>query len=452
MNADKVRQLVHRDQDKVVQFLRDIVAIQSFSCQEENVVRRIAKEMEAVGFDEVRLDAVGNVIGRIGHGPVKIMFDNHIDTVGVGDPASWEGRDPFDPRLEQGAIWGRGVVDEKAAMASTVYAAKVIKELGIAEQCTLWVVGSAIEEDCDGATQLHLIQNEGIRPDYVILGEPTDLDVYRGHRGRVEMTVTVKGRSAHAAHCHKGVSALYKAAPILLDIEKLNDRLADDAFLGKGTITASFMDVKTPSLNSVPDAAVIYLDRRLTVGETKELALEEIRALPSIGDAKVELLQYAAQAWTGKTVEQEKYFPTWVLAEDHDLVQAAVEAVGAARGTKPKISRWVFSTNGVATMGRLGIPTIGFAPGLEDLAHTTREYIKVDDLLTAVIGAALLPEALAKRVAATELGDEDACAICVGSSAARSAGPPTIPTTCDTCVRGAPKPRCPAGRRAACSR
>lgn len=398
MNADKVRQLVHRDQDKVVQFLRDIVAIQSFSCQEENVVRRIAQEMEAVGFDEVRLDAVGNVIGRIGSGPVKIMFDNHIDTVGVGDPSSWEGRDPFDPRLEDGSIWGRGVVDEKAAMASTVYAAKIIKELGLGDQCTIWVVGSAIEEDCDGATQLHLIQNEGIRPDYVILGEPTDLDVYRGHRGRVEMTVTVKGRSAHAAHCHKGISALYKAAPILLDIEKLNDRLAVDDFLGKGTITASFMDVKTPSLNSVPDAAVIYLDRRLTVGETKELALEEIRSLPSIGDAKVELLQYEAEAWTGKKVEQEKYFPTWVLDEDHDLVQAAVEAVAAARGSQPKISRWVFSTNGVATMGRLGIPTIGFAPGLEDLAHTTREYIKVDDLLTATIGAALLPEALAKRV------------------------------------------------------
>ncbi|HQB47084.1 MAG TPA: M20/M25/M40 family metallo-hydrolase, partial [Polyangiaceae bacterium] len=121
MNADKVRELAKRDEAAVVQFLRDIVAIPSFSTQEENVVKRIAKEMETVGFDEVRIDAVGNVIGRMGNGPVKIMFDNHIDTVGVGDPASWKGRDPFDPKLENGKIWGRGVVDEKAAMASTVY-------------------------------------------------------------------------------------------------------------------------------------------------------------------------------------------------------------------------------------------------------------------------------------------------------------------------------------------
>lgn len=399
MNADKVRELAKRDEKAVVQFLRDIVAIPSFSSDEEKVVKRIAQEMEAVGFDEVRLDAVGNVVGRIGNGPVKIMFDNHIDTVGVGDAASWKGRDPFDAKLEDGSIWGRGVVDEKAAMASTVYAGKLIKELGLADKCTIWVVGSAMEEDCDGLTQLHLIEKEGVRPDYVVLGEPTDLNVYRGHRGRVEMTITVKGRSAHAAHCEKGISALYKAAPILLDIEKLNDRLAVDDFLGKGTITASFMDVKTPSLNSVPDAAIIYLDRRLTVGETKELAVEEIRALPSLGDAKVEILDYEATAWTGKKVEQEKYFPTWVLDEEHDLVQAAAEAIEAARGAKPKISRWVFSTNGVATMGRLGIPTIGFAPGLEELAHTTDEYIKVDDLLAAVVGAALIPDALAKRVA-----------------------------------------------------
>jgi putative selenium metabolism hydrolase len=319
--------------------------------------------------------------------------------VGVGDPGSWRGRDPFDPRLEDGKIWGRGVVDEKAAMASTVYAGKIIKELGLGDKCTIWVVGSAIEEDCDGLTQLHLIQNEGVRPDFVVLGEPTDLNVYRGHRGRVEMIITIKGRSAHAAHCEKGVSALYKAAPILLDIEKLNDRLAVDDFLGKGTITASYMDVKTASLNSVPNAAIIYLDRRLTVGETKESALEEIRALPSMGDAEVEILQYDATAWTGKKVEQEKYFPTWVLDEQHDLVQAAVEAIEGARGTKPKVSRWVFSTNGVATMGRLGIPTIGFAPGLEELAHTTDEYIKVSDLVDAVAGAALIPQALARRLA-----------------------------------------------------
>lgn len=398
MSVEQVKKLAKRDEAAVVQFLRDLVAIPSLSGKEEAVCKRIAQEMKAVGFEEVKFDAVGNVIGRIGNGPIKIMFDNHIDTVDVGDPDAWKGRDPFDPKLEDGKIWGRGVVDEKPGMACTVYAAKIIKELGLADKCTIWVVGSTMEEDCDGLAPLHLIEKEKVRPDYVVIGEPTDLDVYRGHRGRVEMTISIKGRAAHAAHNHKGDNALYKAARLLLDIEKLNDRLANDEFLGKGTITASYMDVKTPSLNAVPDAATIYLDRRLTVGETKESAVEELRALPSLGDAKVEILDYHATAWTGTKVTQEKYFPTWVLPEDHVLVQAAVEAVEQARGKKPKISRWVFSTNGVATMGRLGIPTIGFAPGLEDLAHSTGEYVKVEDLVLGVIGAALIPGALQAKL------------------------------------------------------
>lgn len=398
MSVEQVKKLAKRDEAAVVQFLRDLVAIPSLSGKEEAVCKRIAEEMKAVGFDEVKFDAVGNVIGRIGNGPIKIMFDNHIDTVDVGDPDAWEGRDPFDPILKDGKIWGRGVVDEKPGMACTVYAGKIIKELGLADKCTIWVVGSTMEEDCDGLAPLHLIEKEKVRPDYVVIGEPTDLDIYRGHRGRVEMTISIKGRAAHAAHNHKGDNALYKAARLLLDIEKLNDRLADDAFLGKGTITASYMDVKTPSLNAVPDAATIYLDRRLTVGETKESAVAELRALPSLGEAKVEILDYHATAWTGTKVTQEKYFPTWVLPEDHVLVQAAVEAVEQARGKKPKISRWVFSTNGVATMGRLGIPTIGFAPGLEDLAHSTGEYLKVEDLVLGVIGAALIPGALQAKL------------------------------------------------------
>ena len=398
MSATEVLRLAKNYEADVVEFLRDIVSIPSLSTREENVVRRIASEMRRLQFDEVRIDDVGNVIGRIGDGPVKIMFDNHVDTVDVGDLESWGGRDPFRAIVEDGKIWGRGVVDEKAAMASTVYAGRIAKLLGLDSKCTIWVVGSTIEEDCDGLTQMHLIEKEGIRPDYVVLGEPTDLNVYRGHRGRVELTVTVRGKSAHAAHCALGDNALYRAAQVLLEIKDLNDRLAEDPFLGKGTIAATYLEVTTASLNSVPDAATIYIDRRLTAGETKERAIEEIRALKSAERAEVKVLEYGAVSWTKMSVKQEKYFPTWVLPEDHVLVQAAVDAVKAVRGVKPDISRWVFSTNGVATMGRLGIPTIGFAPGLESQAHTTGEYILVSDLIDAVAGAALIPQALVNRL------------------------------------------------------
>jgi putative selenium metabolism hydrolase len=228
----------------------------------------------------------------------------------------------------------------------------------------------------------------------VVIGEPTDLGVYRGQRGRVEATITVPGRSSHAAHPDEGINALYHAARILLDIEKLNGWLGDDPFLGKGTVVASKLDTTTASLNAVPAQAVISIDRRLTAGETPERALEELRSIPSLGTAKVELLKYSATSWRGLKVGQEKFFPTWVCDENHPLVQSMAGAVETITGAAPRISRWGFSTNGVASMGRFGIPTAGFAPGREELAHSTEEHVAVDDLVTAAAVYSLIPERL----------------------------------------------------------
>jgi putative selenium metabolism hydrolase len=255
-----------------------------------------------------------------------------------------------------------------------------------------------MEEDCDGYCMRHLIENEGIRPDVVVLGEPTDLGVYRGQRGRMEATITTRGVSAHGAHAERGVNALYKMAPIISDVEKLNGDLAVDDFLGKGSIIVSSIECTTPSLNAVPDSARISIDRRLTVGETVESSMTELRALPHLGDAEVELLQYDATSWRGKRAQQEKYYPTWVLDEDHPLVQGVARAAEGVLGERPRISRWHFSTNGVATMGVYGIPTVGFAPGLEELAHTTQERVSVEDLLKATAVYSLIPEVLAARI------------------------------------------------------
>jgi putative selenium metabolism hydrolase len=342
----------------------------------------------------VYFDGIGSVIARIGDGPFKIMMDGHIDCVGVGDPKAWS-YDPFQGKLEGGKVYGRGAVDELPAISSMAYGATIAKDMGLLpKDVTLYLVASVMEEDCDGLCLLHLIEKEGLKPDVVVLGEPTDMKIFRGHRGRMEITVTTKGKAAHGAHCEKGVNALYKIAPVITDIEQLNKTLHTDAFLGKGTITVSYIECKSPSLCSVPDEGKIYLDRRLTKGETKESALKEIQSLPHIGDAKVELLHYDATAWTGKKVEQEKYFPTWVLAEDHFLVQGAAKSVETVLGTRPEISRWTFSTNGVASMGRLGIPTIGFAPGKEELAHSTNEWVSVEELVQAAAVYAVMPQML----------------------------------------------------------
>jgi putative selenium metabolism hydrolase len=377
--------------DDLVRFLRDIIAIPAESCREKARCERVKIEYERLGFDEVRFDGLGSVVARIGTGPLTIMMDGHIDCVGVGDPTAWAW-DPFVGKLEDAKVFGRGAVDELPGIACAAYGMKILQERGWPSDVTVYLVASVMEEDCDGLPLMHLIETEGVRPDVVVLGEPTNLDVYRGHRGRMEIEVVTKGRSVHGAHCERGINAIYKMAPIVKEIEALNGSLASDDFLGKGTITVSFVDCKTPSFNAVPDECRIVLDRRLTVGETPQSALEEIRALPSIGDAAVRVLPYDATSWRGLHVAQDKTYPTWVLPEQHFLVQGVAGAAEAVLGQRPAISRWTFSTNGVASMGRLGIPTVGFAPGREELSHTTGEWVAVADLVAATAVYSLIPE------------------------------------------------------------
>jgi putative selenium metabolism hydrolase len=382
---------------QIVQFLREMIAIPAESCSEGERCERVLREYEELGFDEAFIDGLGTVVGRIGSGDLKILYDGHIDCVGVGDLEAWD-FDPFLGKHEDGEVWGRGAVDELPAIAAMAYGAKILSDRGVPDAVSLYLTASVMEEDCDGYCMRHLIETEGIRPDVVVLGEPTDLGVYRGQRGRMEATITTRGVSAHGAHADRGVNALYKMAPIISDVEKLNENLAEDEFLGKGSIIVSSIECTTPSLNAVPDSARIYIDRRLTVGETVESSMAELQSLPHLGDGEVELLKYDAVSWRGTRAQQDKYYPTWVLEEEHSLVQGVATAVSDVLGEAPRISRWSFSTNGVATMGLYGIPTVGFAPGREELAHTTEERVAVDDLIKATAVYSLIPEFLMTRM------------------------------------------------------
>jgi putative selenium metabolism hydrolase len=391
-----LHQTAKRYEKDMVRFARDIVSIPSFSCQEGRLVARIKKEMRKVGFDSVKVDRMGNIIGRMGSGRTKIMVDAHIDTVGIGDRKAWKW-DPFKGKFAGGKIYGRGATDQKLSMVPMVYAGKLLKELGLLGDFTYWAVGSCMEEDCDGLPLLHLIKKEGYKPDYVIITEPTNLAVYRGHRGRMEMKVVTKGRSCHASAPERGINAVVNMADIAKDVTELNKRLKKDKFLGKGTVAVTKIECQTPSLNAVPDECTIYLDRRLTAGETKKLAVSQIAKLPSVRrhKGKVEVLQYDAVAWTGLKVGQEKYYPTWVLPESHKLVQAAVKAGRIALQAEPKVDKWVFSTNGVASAGRLGIPTVGFGPANEVYAHTVNEVMPVEHLLKSAVFYAAITRFLA---------------------------------------------------------
>lgn len=388
----------------VVQLLRDIIHTPSLSGDEASVVERLRDEMRALDFDEIVEDPFGSAVGRIGSGPVTIVYDSHIDTVDVGSRSEWS-RDPFEPALEGdlagGVVHGRGASDNKAGIASMIYGAALAREMGRLEGVTLYVVGSVQEETCDGLALEHLLTSVLPRPDVVVLGEATGCKLYRGHRGRVEVSVRAKGAACHASAPERGHNPVYDLAPVIAEVEELNSHLGYDEFLGSGTIALTKIECETPSLNAVPSTATFYVDRRLTLGETPEEALEQIRQLPSVQrlQAEVTLLPYEKQSYTGMTLRTEKYFPTWVTPEDHASVQAGVAAGEEALGRRPEIGHWVFSTNGTASMGRLGLPTIGFGPGDEVHAHSAHDQCPTDDLVesTAFLGA--FPGAFTARIA-----------------------------------------------------
>ncbi len=378
--------------DNLIKFLRDIVAIPSLSGQEEAVIKRIEQEMKAVGFDEIKIDPLGNILGRVGNGPRVVAFDAHIDTVDVKDADQWE-CDPFTGKVENGMVYGRGSVDQKAGMAAMVHAGAIMKELDLLEGVQVWMIGSVMEEDCDGLCWNYILQEHVLKPEFVVSTEPTNMRLNRGHRGRMEIRVRVKGRSCHGAMPHLGINAVYKIAPAITAIENLNEHLADDPFLGKGTCTISWIGCKTPSLCAVPDEAEFHIDRRLTKGETRESALAEIEAaLAAAGvEAEVFTLTYREPAWTGLVYPMDKYFPTWVLEQDHPVLDAAEKAYRDALGRDPEISRWNFSTNGVSIMGLHGVPCIGLGPGPEEMAHRANEHCPVDHVVEACAVYAALP-------------------------------------------------------------
>lgn len=370
---------------ETVRYLTELVSIPAFSTKEKDVVEYILKEMQAAGFDEAFIDPLGNVIGRIGNGEKALAFDAHIDTVYPGDPALWD-FDPFDGHVRDGKVWGRGSVDQKGGMASMLAAARIIKDLGLNEKFSVYFTGTVMEEDCDGLCWQYIINEDKIRPELVVITEPTNLNIYRGHRGRMEMQVHVKGLSCHGSAPERGVNAIYKISRIALEIEKLHERLRDDPFLGKGSVCVTEVYFTGPSQCAVPDSARIHLDRRLTWGETRESAVAEVREACQLAgeeDAEIEILTYKEAAFTGLVYPTEKYFPTWVTPPDSPWLQAAQEAYGKTLNRAPKVDKWTFSTNGVAIAGMHKIPCIGLGPGNEIYAHAPNEATPVAHLTEA---------------------------------------------------------------------
>lgn len=382
--------------EDIIKFLREIVAIPSMDSQLAEVGERIAEEMRKLGYDEVRFDKMGNILGRIGDGKRVILMDSHVDTVGIGDRSEWEW-DPFEGKVEDGVLYARGACDEKGSTPGMVYGLAIARDLGLLEGWSAYYFGN-MEEWCDGiAPNFFTEVDPGVKPDFVVIGEPTKMQVYRGHKGRVEMKVVAKGVSAHAASNHLGDNAIYKLLPVIAGIRDLEPKLGDHEFLGNGKITVTDLHVQTPSINAVPDEAVIYVDRRLTFGEDKDHAIQQVRDLIPSGfrdTVTVEELFYNEPSYTGLVFPVDKYFPAWAFDEDHPLVQAGQQVRSLIDLPEAPAGKWDFSTNGIYWAGKAGIPSIGFGPGDEVTAHTVLDSVPLDEVVKAAEFYALLPALL----------------------------------------------------------
>lgn len=373
------------EQAQMTDFLRRLVQTPSHSGHEGEVATLVERELHAVGVEDVRVDRVGNVIARLGDpsGPT-LLYDAHLDTV-TPSAGEWP-HPPYAAIVEDGVLYGLGATDMKATIAAMVYAAKRLLESGIELQGNLVLAFVVQEEPCEGCALKVLVEQEGVRPDWVLIGEPSNLQIMRGQRGRVLLKVRVRGRSAHASNPELGQNAITAASRLIFGIDLLAADLPSDPFLGPGNVAVTHIESQAPSFNAIPDSCTFYVDRRLTLGETPSRALAQIEGVIEREgiQANVEIVEYTGVSYTGHPLHTREAFHAWALDADHELLKALSTAVREVQERPPTLGHWTFSTDGVYSMGEANIPTVGFGPGDPRYPHTVDEQVPLADVAQAV--------------------------------------------------------------------
>ena len=324
---------------------------------------------------------MGNIVGRLGQGEKSILFDAHMDTVAVYDTAEWQ-RDPFSGEIDNGYLYGRGSVDMKSALAAAVYGGILADRRGWTKDKTVYVTCTVDEEYCDGENLKYIFQNGALRPDYVVICEPSNNKIAVGHKGKGQFIIQTAGTSAHASAPERGVNAVYEMAEIIMRVNELNRRLS--AGNGEhGTVVLSNISCTTASLNAVPSLCEIYLDRRIAPHEDLDDVRCELDQLVVGKNASWKVGDLHRRSWTGYDIHYVPFHPGWKIAEDHPLTRMASAAYEAIFSTQPSdYLFWDFGTNGT-TPAAMKIPTIGFGPGDPLWAHMVDERCEVGQITDA---------------------------------------------------------------------
>lgn len=369
------------DEDALLRFVQKAIQTRSYSNEEKEFAELMVQEMKKLDYDEVWIDAVGNVIGKMGCGEKIIHFDGHMDTVQVQDETLWK-VPPFSGKIVDGNIWGRGSVDMKSALCAAVYGAADARDRGYLEGKTIYVTGTVCEEYCDGENLKYFYKEANLTPDYCIICEPSDNVITLGHKGKAQIRIKSHGVSAHGSAPEKGKNAVYEMAEIIKRVETLNKRLQKKGH-PHGTIVLTDISCVSASLNAVPGECTIYLDRRLALGEKLDDVKNEMEELIAGKDASWEVGTLYHTTWTGAKLVYEPMHDPWKIDEDSHLCKALRCAYKEVYGREAEsYDFWDFGTNAITPIA-MGVPTIGFGPGEYKLAHMRNEHCSVKKIQEA---------------------------------------------------------------------
>lgn len=366
--------------DRLIAFTQALVRCPSLPGEEGPVTALVTREMEALHYDRVWVDENGSAVGIIAGalpGPT-LLLDAHTDTVGIATGIPWA-HDPFSAEIERGALYGRGVVDMKGALAAIVHGAANANRSRMAGRVI--VSASVLEEYLEGAALRAVM--DAVRPDFVVIGEPSDLRLVRGGRGRAEIRLETIGRPAHSASPHLGHSAVLD----MLQVIGAMERTPMPVHPVLGPAVQALTDIISdpyPGVSTIPSRCLVTYDRRLMVGETAEEILGRIVSHPSLAGIEVRatIAQGEHRTYTGAQLTGPKFLPAWLLSEDHPFLKAVMRGLTSA-GLVPELDVYRFCTNAAYSAGTAGVPTIGFGPGQDGQAHVVDEHLEISALLAA---------------------------------------------------------------------
>jgi putative selenium metabolism hydrolase len=388
---ERLRVVADEWSPRMIDFAQRLVRTPSLSGDEGAAAALVADEMRTLGYDEVSVDRVGNVVGVLrGTGTgASVQFNGHLDVVSPGDPALWS-RPPYEGVIEGDVLYGRGASDVKGAFAAQVYLVPVLRQAGIQPSGDVLVVGVVLEE-VGGFGSQTLAREQPTT--YAVLAEATNNQLRRGHRGRALVKVTFTGASVHASAPERGHNPHFAAARFLLRLESL--AMAVDPTFGRSSVAPTLVETDQVSGNVTPGTVSLFLDWRSIPEETPAWILDRLEPLLRAVEAETPgILATAAivgrpvTTYTGVTAEMPAT-PGFQTALEDPLLTTAQRSLEAALGRPVEIGTWTFATDGGQLMEQ-GIKTIGFAPGEERFAHTIEDQISLSKMREALVGNAVL--------------------------------------------------------------